>query len=233
VKKFNCAPKLKHLFYIPTRNHLLPILEDLSKDVVNSILPINELVDKIGEFIGSRFRVDVLHAQSPQVSPGDMNVNAEYDEEKDQKGRISIEIILITHPLDDTYLWDQEAFDVVAKRIADTLVHELAHMHQARARDFEPFYSDIDEFDTDKEQAQHYLGHFDEIDAYARNIASELIDSQSYMNIHPYLERPSCVTLEASVNLWAYMNTFDKDVQNPAIRRLLKKVYKHYQSLSR
>jgi hypothetical protein len=223
VKKFNCCPKIYKNFFIPSRNDILPIFNDLSKDIVGIVINIDNLIDKIGFYVGERFRVDVLHSKSNTVPPGKMIVNGEYDQEKDERGRVSIQIILITYPTDEVYLWDQEDFDFAIKQIADSIIHELSHMHQARSRDFESICLDYEEFENEKQQARHYLGHYDEVDAYARNIASELIDSQS----SKILKSPSHARLEDSVNLWAYMNTFDKDISNPVIRKLLKKIYKN------
>jgi len=64
----------------------------------------------------------------------------------------------------------------------------------------------------------------DEIDAYAFNIAQEL-------KVHPNpvqkLNQIKDIKLEDSINLWAYVQTFDKNPDHPVIKRLLKKIYKN------
>jgi hypothetical protein len=69
-----------------------------------------------------------------------------------------------------------------------------------------------------------YLSDLDEIDAYAYNIATEL---KEHPNPLSKLDNPAAVSVNDSINLWAYLQAFSKDLKNPAIKRLLKKVYKH------
>jgi len=227
VKKFNCCPRTKKDIYVPSRKDLIPILEELSEEIVDVILPLDEMIDKIGYFISSRFRVDVMHATSTGAVPGSIIINAEYDQERDERNKISISLILITWPSDRSYLWDREQFDSITRQIADTLIHESVHMKQCRARDFEDYFLEKDEFDSDKEEAQYYLGNSDEVDAYAHNIASELLDCGDFNTANFYLSNPNQVTLEISANLWSYMQTFDRNVNHPIIKKLIKKIYKH------
>lgn len=232
VKRFNCCPNIKEDIFIPSRKHLLPILDELSSEIVDRIIPLDELVDKLGLFISDRFRIDVMHASSQTALPGSMLINADYDQEKDERNRVSIRIILITYPDEKSFLWDEEQYGYVCKQIADTIIHEMVHMRQCRLRDFEDYFFEKDTFETDKEEAQYYLGNNDEIDAYAYNIASELLDQRNLKEANHALSNPSKVTLEVSANLWAYMNTFDHNVNHPAIRKLIKKIYKHLTHLN-
>lgn len=227
IKKFNFCPTIKQNIFIPSRNNLLSILEDLSNEVVDTILPLDELVDKVGFFISDRFRVDVMHAVSLNSVPGGMMINAEYDQEKDEDNKVSIQIILVTYPTDKSFLWDRSQFDYIIKQIADTLIHESAHMKQCRARDFEEYFFEKNDFDSDKEEAQYYLGSDDEIDAYAYNIASELLDQRSFLQANSLLSNPKAITLDISSTLWTYMNTFDHNINNPVIKKIIKKAYKH------
>jgi len=226
LKFFNCSPRLAQKFYVPTRNELLPIIEDLSKQIVDIVLPVDEMIDKVALYISKRFGVNVLHAQNPHVCPGLMNVDAEYDQENDQQDQVAVQLILITYPVDNSYLWDQETVNTLSIKIVDTLIHELAHMHQARSRNFKCLFNEIEDFQTDIEHAQHYLGNRDEIDAYAYNIVDQLVESCEYTDIQQFLKNPTAITLETSFNLWIYMNTFEQNVDHPCIKRLLKKVYK-------
>ena len=232
VKKFNCSPRRKDVVFIPSRKHLLPILYELSTEIVDRIIPLDELIDKIGLFLSDRFRVDVMHATSQTALPGSMLINADYDQEKDEKNKVSIQIILITYTNEQSFLWDDEQCTYVCKQIADTIIHEMVHMKQCRARDFEDYFFEKDSFESGKEEAQYYLGNNDEIDAYAYNIASELLDQGDFKQANLALSCPSKITLETSANLWAYMNTFDYNVDHPAIRKLIKKIYKHLTHLN-
>ena len=231
MKRFNCCPDLDKHINIPSRKELMPILNELGNELIDIVTPLDELLDKIGFYLVDKFRIDVMHATSNIVPLGSMNINAEYDKDKDAEGKPSIQLYLVTHPIDKTFLWDQEQFEYFSKQVADIVIHELAHMHQFRMRKFKSYHVDKEEFQSDKEVAQYYLSHYDEIDASAYNIANELNELKSFVNIKKYFIKPSAIKAEISVSLWAYIQTFDKDIENPAIKKLLKKVYKRYKSL--
>jgi len=167
------------------------------------------------------------------VLPNELDANGVYDSEDDERGKISISLYLINNPADRTLLWDQETFDRVAKRIADCLIHELTHLHQSRARHFLNVSTHHTGRETEEEEAQTYLSEFDEIDAYARNIAGELSDLDDTVDLHKCLEHPSGISLNVSPNLWGYITAFKKDLNHPVIKRLLKKIYKNYQLLTK
>jgi hypothetical protein len=231
VKKFNCFPKHNFDFNIPTRKELLPLLDYLSDRIVDTVVPVEEMLSVMSAHIGTRFRVHVLAVSNIEVTPGDIDVNALYDQDLDEAGKIPIELILITNPTETSYLWNRANFNIVAKRIVDSIIHEMTHMHQARDRQFLEVGLEVKKYQTDKEEAQDYLGQPDEIDAYSHNIASELADANNIGDITYFLNQPTMIPLQISTNLWAYINTFDRNIQHPVIRKLLKKVYKRYQNL--
>jgi hypothetical protein len=233
VNKFNCSPKLGSEFIVPTRNDLLPIIHEISLEIVDTVIGTYELILKLGTHLGKRFRVHVSHVENPLIVRNELDANGVYDSEDDERGKIPISLYLITNPFNTTLLWDQETFDRVAKRIADCLIHELTHLHQARAREFLNVSAHHTGQETDEEEAQSYLSEFDEIDAYAHNIAEELLELDGAVEIHRCLEHPSDVSLNISPNLWGYINTFKKDLNHPVIKRLLKKIYKNYQILAK
>jgi len=232
MKKFNCSPKLGSEFVIPTRADLLPIIHGISPEIVDRVMGTYELVLKLGTYLGNKFRVHVAQVENPLIVRNELDANGMYDSEEDERGKIPITIYLITNPINRTLLWDQEMFDRVAKRIADCLIHELTHLHQSRARYFLNVSAHYTRQETDEEQAQQYLREFDEIDAYAHNIAEELLDLENTA-AHRWLERPSSIPVTVSPNLWGYINTFKKDLKHPVIKRLLKKIYKNYQLLAK
>ena len=191
--------------------------------IIGQIFPLYDLIDTLGTFIGNSFRVDVLHYPSDEVEPNDVNVSAFYDPEKDEIHKIAIELILVTNSRDSHIIIDESLFEIISTRLADTLAHEMIHMRQARARDF--IIADIPESqNSELNETQQYLANPDEIDAYAHNIANELSE---HPNPRDILSNPKSITLQHSINLWAYLTAFNKDLSNPIIRKLLKKVYRH------
>ena len=221
--RFNCAPSLDRQVDIPSRKDIHEICSSVKSKIVDQVFDIDSIVNAFGYFISRRFRVDVLHAIAREVEQNEVSINAYYDSEKDEEGKISIELVLVTNPSDTYIIIDKEAFYHLTNQLADSLAHELIHMRQARARDFLDVSPDT-RYTEELEECIQYLGDPDEIEAYAYNIAAELSDRPDPMSA---LSNPSTVRSKESINLWAYVNTFSRDISNPVIRRLLKKVYKN------
>ena len=220
IKKFNCAPSIDTPVVIPTRSDIHEICKSYQNKVVGQVFPVNDLIDLVGRFIARKFRVNVLHTSALEVDQNDINISAYYDSELDEQGRVSIELVLITNPVDDYLIIDQEIWELFLNRLADTLAHELIHMRQSRARDFqtvEPRRKHVHNLD----EAIRYLADPDEIDAYAHNIAVEL---KEHTNPIQHLQNVQTLSTQISVNLWAYVNTFP--LNHPVVKKLLKKVYK-------
>ena len=221
-KRFNCAPKFDQKVKIPTRAQIKAVCDNFYEKNSGRIFLIAELVAELGKFVANSFYIDVNHVSAPGVDPGDINIAAYYDSQADELCKISIEIVMITNAKDSAIHFDQDLYEIFVKRLADALSHELIHMKQARARDFiETGYETCHE---DEEHSEIiYLGNPDEIDAYAYNIVDELCD-----NPNPFekLRCPSEISIDDSLNLWVYFNTFGDDLQEPVLRRLLKKIYK-------
>lgn len=220
AKKFNCAPKFDQQVKIPTRKQIKDVCDQFAKDKINQIFPVKEFVKVLGDFIAERFSVNVLHATALEVDVGDININAYYDYQDDEFCKIAIELILVTNAQEKFILFTDELYDEFVKRLADALAHELLHMKQSRARDHLTieFFSDED---CDDEIV--YLSNPDEIDAYSHNIAVELEESPDPIQ---KLKNPSKISIDDSINLWAYINAFGDDLRDPVLRKLIKKIYK-------
>lgn len=224
TKKINCSPKLGHNIQIPKRSDVLNVMTDLKESVVDVLFPITDFLDLLGEFIATRFRVDVVAAHSSDVDMDDININAYYDPDLDERKKVSIELVLITNPNTEHIMLDSTAWMNLCLLVADSLAHELIHMRQNRARDFEDVAIKHATAFNEHRDAQDYLGDPDEIEAYAYNIAQEL---QAQKNPLAKLYNPQDISVTDSINLFAYVQTFDKDAKHPVIKRLLKKIYKN------
>lgn len=234
IKKFNCCPKLDKPVIVPTRKEVLEILDEIKPFITNKFMPVDEMIQDLGVFLGKRFNIDVKHAEATQVDQNDIDLNGFYDGGLDEAGDIPIEIYLVTNPMQDIIVFDESQFDIIARRIADTLSHEVIHMQQYRARDFlEVETIEYNEFEDEEEENRWYLSSPDEINAYAYNIANELLDKHNYSQVLEKLNKVKDIGIEDSVNLWAYVQTFSKDVNHPVLRKLIKKVYKSLDKLNR
>ena len=221
--KFNCAPKLYEQVELPTREQVRDICRDLEIKIVDQIFSIDDMVKTVGCFVARRFRVSVLHAQAWEVEPTELNINAFYDPEKDEREKPSIELVLVTNPNDQHLILDQDLWQLFVNRLADSLAHELIHMIQARSRNF-LFVEHQARRDIQLDENLAYLSDPDEIDAYAFNIATELKEhSDPIQKLHD----PKNISVDDSINLWAYINAFSQNINNPVVKKLLKKVYKN------
>jgi len=226
VKTFNCSPKLSKPVVIPSRKDTLPILEEIRNEIVNRFLPVDEVVTILGVHMGQRFNVTVKHAGSAQVEQNDIDFSSFYDGGLDEVDEVPIEIYIVTNPLQDIMIIDDKGFDTIIRKVADNLAHECIHMYQYRSRDFlevGPFY--VKDDITEEEEEQLYLSDPDEINAYAHNIASELLEKANFETVKLKLTQVDKIKLEDSVNLWAYVKAFNKEINHPVMKRLLKKIY--------
>lgn len=222
TKKFNCSPKLDQIVELPNRQQVRDVCKDLESRVVDQVFLVDDLIDLMGHYIARRFRVSVMHAKAWEVESQEINLNAFYDPDRDEKNKSSIELVLVTNPNDTHLILDLSMWSLFINRLADTLAHELIHMRQARCRQFIDIEHRIRhrvELDDDL----IYLSDPDEIDAYAHNIATELSEHKNPISI---LKNPSRITIDHSVNLWAYIAAFSNNTDNPVIKKLLKKIYK-------
>ena len=176
---------------------------------------------------------EVIIQQSKNVEVGDMNMNASYDPIDDQEGFNHFEIELIFSKEDKTIAFSPEGVEAIKHRIVDVLEHELIHKSQYRGRGFKKQR----EFKPKKglsdkvRRTREYLGNDDEIEAYAKNIASELIrksDKETALTLlrmagktAQYREKKNLL----SPNLFGYFAAFDFDTGHPVIKKLLKKIF--------
>ena len=196
-------------------------------------IPLKDIAKKLEVDTRSIGVDEVIIQQSKNVEVGDMNMNASYDPIDDQEGFNHFEIELIFSKEDKTIAFSPEGVEAIKHRIVDVLEHELIHKSQYRGRGFKKQR----EFKPKKglsdkvRRTREYLGNDDEIEAYAKNIASELIrksDKETALTLlrmagktAQYREKKNLL----SPNLFGYFAAFDFDTSHPVIRKLLKKIF--------
>lgn len=196
-------------------------------------IPLKDIAKKLEVDTRSIGVDEVIIQQSKNVEVGDMNMNASYDPIDDQEGFNHFEIELIFSKEDKTIAFSPEGVEAIKHRIVDVLEHELIHKSQYRGRGFKKQR----EFKPKKglsdkvRRTREYLGNDDEIEAYAKNIASELIrksDKETALTLlrmagktAQYREKKNLL----SPNLFGYFAAFDFDTGHPVIKKLLKKIF--------
>ncbi len=184
-----------------------------------------EIRTELENNIGDIAKVEM--SRSPNVEKGDMNANAAYEQDDDEEGEIPFEIELIFSNKEDRMTINNP--DPLITRILDMMKHEMIHQSQARKRDFEDHTSGSDTRDTNYE----YMSRPDEIEAYAMNIADELVrkagDKKTALKLLTMAKKTAQFKDEMgnllSPDLFAYMAMWDFNSKHPVMKRLLKRIY--------
>lgn len=154
-------------------------------------------------------------------------VGGEYDSIKDHCGQRSITVDLQYHPENKILKLTHNRFRRMCKTIADTILHEIIHMRQYRRRNFKdiPGYHST-ALSIKQRTQQIYLGHNDEIDAYAFNVACFLNDSfKKSSDVTTYLNKTNHRDKRRSDTVYkTYLATFDFDHNHRVIKKLKKRI---------
>jgi len=185
-----------------------------------------EIATELENNIGDITRVEM--ELSPNVDKGDMNASAAYEQDDDEDGEIPFEITLVFSNKEDRMTVNDP--NPLINRILDMMKHEMIHQKQARARDFEQYTQGKDS----RNQNYEYMSRPDEIEAYAMNIADELVrktDKASAIALLRMANKTAQFKDEMgnflSPDLFAYMGMWNFDSKHPVIKRLLKKIYQY------
>jgi len=185
-----------------------------------------EIATELENNIGDITRVEM--ELSPNVDKGDMNASAAYEQDDDEDGEIPFEITLVFSNKEDRMTVQDP--NPLINRILDMMKHEMIHQKQARARDFEQYTQGKDS----RNQNYEYMSRPDEIEAYAMNIADELVrktDKASAIALLRMANKTAQFKDEMgnflSPDLFAYMGMWKFDSKHPVIKRLLKKIYQY------
>jgi len=164
--------------------------------------------------------------RSPNVDKGDMSASAYYEPEADEEGDIPFEIELYFSNKDDQIVINNP--DPLVNRVMDMLKHEMLHQKQYHSRDFIEPPEGKDRRDSNYE----YMSRTDEIEAYAMNIADELVRAagkDGALQLLRIANKTAQFKNELgqflSPDLFAYMSMWNFDSKHPILKRLLKKIY--------
>ena len=187
----------------------------------------NEITDNLSDNIGDITQVRMKKLD--KIPKGDMNGSAFYNQDADELGDIPFEIELYFSKEDDQPMTITNP-DPLVNKIIEMLKHEFLHQKQARARNFEEPTPGKDNRDMNYE----YMSRPDEIEAYAMNIADELVkkaDKDGALQLLRMANKTAQFKDKMgnllSPELFAYMAMWDFNSKHPVIKRLLKKIYQY------
>jgi hypothetical protein len=152
-----------------------------------------------------------------------------YESYKDKKNQKSITISLHYKSKTDKLYFSYPKFKKTSTNIADTILHEVIHARQYRRRNYKyiPGYESTAQSSKQRSE-QEYLGHNDEIDAYAFNIACDLSDQfENNKEILKHINSDFSDKRLKDSTYRMYMKAFDFDHNHKVIKKLKKKII-HY-----
>ena len=165
---------------------------------------------------------------TPDLEIGQGSVGAVYEPETDE---------IIIYPTfsskSKSIVWDNNSRISFINRLNDVIKHELLHQTQYSKRDGLDGPEGKDKRSTEYE----YMSRTDEIEAYAMNIADELVrkaDKDGALALLRMANKTAQFKDEMgdllSPDLFAYMALWDFKSNHPVLKRLLKKVYQYITS---
>jgi len=182
-------------------------------------------------------------SKSDVIDPNNIGLNAYYDPDEDEDDEKPFELVAVFNPSDKQISMDRAGWREFAAQVIDYLEHEMIHQYQYRSRDFQPnraFKSKAK--DPHIKSQQEYLGNTDEIEAYAYNLANELLrktkgDYDMTLRLLGNFSRTAITKDQAgrflSPNLYGYFKDFNFDTTHPVLKRLMKKTYQYVNILKK
>ena len=190
------------------------------KIIGQSITPVR-LGHKLSKHLNSRHAVKVKTFYSEHMDHGDFCIGSEYDPHLDYFGEKHFFIyFIINWPKNEEIVLDKSLANRLVIDLVEALIHEYQHRHQYRQRGYNSYRNKIRNNNVQNLRQHQYLGHPDEIDAYATNIAFKLFLHEKTLNT---------VIEDLSLDLNTYKKTFH--VNHPVRNRLYKKIFKHLNTL--
>ena len=219
---------------IPRRNIKSLIGKSKSK-IVNKNMTIKAIANEVEKTLRRKYDVEISIEKSSRVDSGSIIINAYYDPENDKTGDdVAVQIELKVSDPEVLLNLDNDMWMKFSNELTDAIQHEYIHMSQYRNRGFvktSDYKPKISKELKDFYSSRVYLGNSDEIEAYALNISSELLNKyRTKQKTIANVKRLDKSLFTASPNLFAYFMAFNFDSRHPVIRKLLKKVLLYIES---
>jgi hypothetical protein len=217
------------------RETLYSMLYELKSEIVDRRLSIGEITSILSKHIKANLPVKVTSSRHKPVKKGEVWIGGAYHSYYDKEGKsrfIEVELAFPTNAntmKTSLYRWER-----MCTLFADTVLHEIIHTRQYRARRFKdiPGYESTAYYAKDRRE-QEYYGHRDEMGAHSFNLAQDMIDKFGFDTraIKDYLDSP--VPKRVRPNGWGrFMKAFDYDHKHPKVRQMKRKILKQLEYAS-
>ena len=209
------------------RNMLYSMLYDLKPEIVDKRLTIGEITSIISKHIKTHLPLKVTSGRHKPVKPGEVWIGGAYHSYLDKAGnKRFIEVELAFPTTAETMKTSAYRWERMCHLFADTVLHEIIHTRQYRARNFKdiPGYESTAYYAKDRRE-QEYYGHRDEMGAHSFNLAQDMIDKFGLDTraIKEYLDSP--VPKRVRPNGWGrFMKAFEYNHAHPKVHQMKRKI---------
>jgi hypothetical protein len=203
------------------------MLYSLKSEIVDRRLPIGEITSIISKHVKSHLPIKVRSHRHKPVKSGEVWIGGAYYSDDDKQGKKRfIEVELAFPTTADSMKTSLYRWERMCHLFADTVLHEIIHTRQYRARNFKdiPGYESTAYYAKDRAW-QEYYGHRDEMGAHSFNIAQDMIDKFDFdpKAIREYLDSP--VPKRVRPNGWGrFMKSFEYDHTHPKVVQMKRKI---------
>jgi len=209
------------------RQTLYDIMYSVKDKVVNVPLAVYDFHDIIVRHIKSHLPIKASRIYDNQVNQGWAWIGGAYYSDLDADYLQSIEINFAYQSAKDSIKVSHLRFKHMCTLFADTILHEIIHMRQFRKRKFKhlPDYASTARREKQRRE-QEYLGNNDEIDAYAFNIACEMLVKAegNHKKVIRLLNENQKGTRKKTTCWLVYLKAFNHDHNHPIIKRMKKRI---------
>ena len=211
------------------RDTLYSMLYNLKPEIVDKRLTISQFTSLVSKHIKTLLPVKVTTSRFSPVRNGEIWIGGAYHSYLDNAGnKRFIEIQLACPPNALTMKTSEYRWGRICRVFADTVLHEIIHTRQYRARNFKdiPGYESTAYYAKDRRE-QEYYGHRDEMGAHSFNLAQELIDKFGFDTTAISMYLDSRVPKRARPNGWGrFMKAFEYDHAHPKVCQMKRKIMK-------
>jgi hypothetical protein len=209
------------------RNTLYSTLYELKSEIVDRRLPIGEITRLMSKHIKAHFPLKVTSGRHKPVKKGEVWIGGAYHSYLDKAGnKRFIEVELAFPTTAETMKTSLYRWERMCRLFADTVLHEVIHTRQYRARNFKdiPGFESTAYYAKDRRE-QEYYGHRDEMGAHSFNLAQDMIDKFGFDTraIKDYLD--SSIPKRVRPNGWGrFMKAFEYNHSHPKVIQMKRKI---------
>ena len=209
------------------RYTLYSMLYQLKSEIVDKRLTIGEITSTISKHIKAQLPIKITSSRHKPVKSGEVWIGGAYYSDYDSQGKKRfIEVELVFPTTADTMKTSAYRWERMCHLFADTVLHEIIHARQYRARNFKdiPGYESTAYYAKDRKE-QEYYGHRDEMGAHSFNLAQDMIDKFGWDTraIKDYLDSP--LSKRVRPNGWGrFMKAFEYNHSHPKVIQMKRKI---------